>query len=204
MSDLQIFNCEQGTPEWFAARAGIPTASEFSTVMMKLGPRGGVPLTRQKYLYQLAGQRLTGNVEEGYTNANMERGHQQEAEARALYEMATDNVVQQVGFLRLGSMGASPDGLVGEDGAVEIKTAFAHIQIARLLQGTIPPEHVAQVQGVMMVADRQWCDFVSYCPGLPPLIVRVNRDGEFCTTMFQDIMQFNDEIESLCDRIRGL
>jgi hypothetical protein len=202
MSAVEVFTCEQRSPEWFAARAGIPTASEFSTVRMKPGPKGGIPLTRTKYVYQIAGEVLTGVVEDSYQSMAMLRGVEQEAEARALYEMATSNTVEHVGFIRHGRMGGSPDGLIGTDGCIEIKTAMAHIQIARLLEGGLPNEHVGQVQGVMLVADRQWCDFVSYCPGLPPLIVRVERDEEYCAGLSKDIADFNAEVDAVVALIK--
>jgi hypothetical protein len=156
----RIIECEQGTPEWLAARVGIPTASEFSTVMAK-GKDGGKSLTRKTYMLKLAGEILTGEPMESYSNQHMERGKEQEAEAREAYELMKDADCQQVGFIVNGDKGCSPDSLIGEDGALEIKTALPHIQVERLLKGDLPAEHRAQVQGVMWVAERQWLDF---CP----------------------------------------
>ncbi len=130
----RIIECEQGTPEWFAARLGIPTASEFSTVMAK-GKDGGKSLTRKTYMLKLAGEILTGEPMESYSNAHMDRGKEQEAEAREAYELMKDLDCQQVGFIRNGDKGCSPDSLIGDDGGLEIKTALPHIQVERLLKG---------------------------------------------------------------------
>jgi hypothetical protein len=185
----RIIECQQGEPEWFAARLGIPTASEFSTVMAK-GKDGGKSVTRRTYMLKLAGEILTGEPMESYTNVHMERGKEQEAEAR------------EAVFIVNGDKGCSPDSLIGDAGALEIKTALPHIQVERLLKGELPPEHRAQVQGVMWVAERQWLDFVSYCPRLPLLIVRVPRDDGHIATLAGAVKEFNAELASVVDAIR--
>lgn len=194
---MQIIDCEQGSPEWFAARLGIPTASEFSTVMAK-----GEGKTRRKYLLRLAGEIITGEAEETYTNAHMERGKIMEDEARKMYAFINDAACQRVGFIRNGSMGCSPDSLIGEDGGVEIKTALAHIQVDRLLKNELPSEHRAQVQGFMLVTGRAWCDFVSYSPKLPLLVVRVQRDNGYIANLKGEIDRFNAELEQIVESVR--
>ncbi|MFZ5713069.1 MAG: lambda exonuclease family protein [Bradyrhizobium sp.] len=198
----RIIDCEQGSPEWFAARLGIPTASEFSTVMAK-GKDGGKSLTRKTYMLKLAGEILTGEPMESYSNQHMERGKEQEAEAREAYELMKDVDCQKVGFIVNGDKGCSPDSLIGDDGGLEIKTALPHIQVERLLKGDLPPEHRAQVQGVMWVAERQWLDFVSYCPRLPLLIVRVPRDEGYIATLSGAVKEFNAELASVVDAVRS-
>lgn len=198
---IQIIDCEQGTPDWFAARIGIPTASEFSTVMAK-GKDGGKSLTRKTYMLKLAGEILTGEPMESYSNGHMERGKEQEAEARDMYAFMNDADLYQVGFVRNGDKGCSPDSLIGEDGGLEIKTALPHIQIERLLKSDLPAEHRAQVQGNMWVTDRKWWDFVSYCPRLPLLIVRVPRDDGYIATLAGAVKEFNAELASVVDAIR--
>jgi len=197
----RIVDCEQGTEPWLRARLGLPTASEFSTVMAK-GKDGGKSLTRKTYMLKLAGEILTGEPMESYSNQHMERGKEQEAEAREAYELMRDVDTKQVGFIVNGDKGCSPDSLIGEDGALEIKTALPHIQVERLLKGELPPEHRAQVQGVMWVAERQWLDFVSYCPRLPLLIVRVPRDDGYIATLAGAVKEFNAELASVVDAIR--
>ena len=192
---------EQGTPEWCAARAGIPTASEFGAVISK--GRGAEPSkTRRTYMLKLAGERITGEVVEGYSNAHMERGKVMEDEARDLYVFMRDIQVQRVGFIRHDVLraGVSPDSLIGDDGMLEVKTKLPHLQLEVLLDGTLPAEHKAQVQGAMLVSGRAWCDFVSYWPKLPPLIVRVERDETYIDTLRTAIQQFHLELDELVAR----
>ena len=195
---------EQGTPEWLAARMGIPTASRFSDVMAKKGPRGGIPKGRQTYLWKLAGEILTGEPMDHYTNAHMERGHEREAEARDLYAFLKGVEVDQVAFIRNGNCGCSPDALVGDVGMWENKDALPHIQIERLLKGDLPPEHKAQCQGALMVAQREWIDFTSYCRGMPLLLVREYRDEKYIAGLHYDIDQFVTELNELVETIRGM
>lgn len=196
---IEIINCDQGTPEWFAARVGIPTASRFSDILAK-----GEGKTRGRYLRDLAAEIIRGTPEEEtYTNAHMERGKAQEDEARRLYAFMADADPVQVGFIRDGRKGCSPDSLIGDDGGLEIKTALGHIQIERLQRGTLPSEHVAQVQGSLWVTGRQWWDFVSYSPGLPPLITRVERDEPYIATLAKAVDAFNEELDALVASVRG-
>ncbi|MCB1466438.1 MAG: YqaJ viral recombinase family protein [Rhizobiaceae bacterium] len=200
---IQVFDdIEQGSPEWFSVRRGIPTASMFATVMAK-GKSGGVSLTRSKYLRELAGEIITCEPQESFSNSHMERGKAMEDEARDAYVFLHDTDVHRVGFIRNGSKGASPDSLVGDDGGLEIKTAVAHIQIERLLRGDLPPEHRAQVQGNIWIAEREWWDFVSYWPKLPLFKVRVRRDDAYIETLSEAVDRFNDELAELVERIRN-
>ena len=145
---LNILTCEQGSEEWFRARMGIPTASEFSTVMAS-GRGGAESKTRRTYMMKLAGEIITGEPMEHITNAYMERGHAMEPEARDLYAFMQNCDPQTVGFLRNGAKGASPDALIGADGALEIKTKAPHLLIDILDRDDFPPEHKAQSPGVL-------------------------------------------------------
>lgn len=198
---IQIIECEQGTPEWFAARAGIPTASEFHTVMA-VGPKGGKSVTRVDYLNKLAGEILTGEPMPSYSNADMERGKLMEDEARNLYAFMTDRAPQRIGFIRNGDKGASPDSLIGANGGLEIKSAAAHVQIKRLLADELPSEHKAQVYGSMWVAEREWWDFTSYCPKLPLFVKRVYRDEEYIQKIALAVELFNVELQQTVDYIK--
>lgn len=195
---MQVFNCEQGSPEWFACRAGIPTASKFSTVMAK-----GEGKTRAEYMRKLAGELLTGEPAEQFSNTHTDRGNAMEDEARQTYAFICDAEIERVGFIRNGNRGASPDSLVGTAGGLEIKTALPHIQIDRLERDRLPPEHKAQVHGNIWLAEREWWDFVSYWPRLPILTVRVYRDEEYIKTLADEIDRFNDELAALVERIRN-
>lgn len=199
---IQIIDVEQGSPEWFAARAGIPTASEFSTVLAR-GKDGGASITRLKYMRQLAGEILTGEpAPEGYSNAYMARGHELEDEARSLYAFMRDAEPQRVGFIRNGQKGASPDSLIGDRAGLEIKVAIPAVQIERLQRGTLPTEHVAQVQGSLWVSERDTWAFMSYCPKLPPLILEVGRDEQYIASLAKSVDAFNEELDAMVQSIR--
>jgi hypothetical protein len=197
----QIFDCEQGSPEWFAARMGIPTASEFDTVQAK-GKGGGESKTRRTYMLKLAGEILTGEPMYSYSNDHMERGKEMEDEARNAYAFMTDLEPQRIGFLRRGDAGASPDSIVGSNGLLEIKTKLAHLQLDVILGGELPSEHKAQVQGQLWVSGREWCDFVSYWPGLPLFVKRVHRDEEYIKTLASAVDQFNSELADLVAKVK--
>ena len=200
---IQIIDCEQGTADWFAARMGIPTASEFATVMAQ-GKGGGLSLIRAKYLRTLAAEIIRGTPEEEtYTNAHMERGKAQEDDARRLYAFLNDVDPHQVGFIRNGNVGCSPDSLIGDDGGLEIKSALGHIQIERLQRNTLPPEHKAQVQGSLWVTGRAWWDFMSYSPGLPELIIRVEPEPDYIAKLAEAVGAFNVELTQLVNSIRA-
>lgn len=200
---IEVFDCAQGSEEWFAHRMGIPTASEFSTVMAK-GRGGGESKTRKTYLYKLAGEVLTGKPMEHFSNQHTERGHEMEPEARELYAFMRDVDPQIVGFVRNGNKGCSPDSLIASDGMVEIKTKLAHLQIDCLLCGEVPPEHKAQCQGALWVAEREWIDFVSYWPDLPLHVHREYRDEEYIAKLAAAVDEFNDELAQVVERIRAM
>lgn len=200
--NLTVFDCQQGSDEWHACRLGIPTASEFKTVMAT-GRDGGSSATRAEYMRKLIGERLTGKPMYRWSNDHMERGKEMEDEARQLYAMIAEVEPQKVGFIRNDDLGcgASPDSLIGDDGLLEIKTALPHIQIERLLRLTkfppdrhLPPEHVCQVQGQLWLSGRQWCDFISYWPGIRLFKVRVTRDEAMIADIAQAVDLFNAEL----------
>lgn len=199
---LSIIDCDQGTPEWFAARAGLVTASEFQTLLM-FGRGGGESKTRLTYMRKLAGEIITGEPAESFTNVHMERGKAMEDEARDLYAFMTDCDPARVGFIVNGRCGASPDSLIGDAGGLEIKTKLPHLQIELLEKGEVPNEHIAQVQGGMWVAEREWWDFVAYWPKLPLFVKRVYRDEAYIKKLSVAVDQFNDELDALVSRIRS-
>jgi len=199
---IQVIECEQGTADWHAARAGIPTASMFATVMAS-GRGGADSKTRATYLYKLAGEIITGEPMENYSNAHMERGKEMEAEARELYAFQQFVKPVQVGFIRNGNKGCSPDSLIDANGMCEIKTKLPHLQIEVLLRGELPPEHRAQCQGNIWVAEREWIDFVSYWPKMPLFVRRVYRDDVYIAALSGAVDAFNDELATLVERVRA-
>lgn len=199
---VQILTCEQGTIEWHEARAGIPTASMFATVMAS-GRSGGPSLTRAKYMRQLAGEIITGKPMESYSNGHMERGHEMEPEARELYAFATDTAPEQVGFIRSGQKGCSPDSLIGTAGMLEIKTKLPDLVIECWERDDFPPEHKAQCQGALWVAEREWIDIVVYYPAMPVFIKRAFRDEAYIAEMSKAIDTFNGELAAMVERVRA-
>lgn len=198
---LQVLDCEQGSPEWYAARAGIPTASEFATILAK-GKDGGASVTRKTYMLKLAGERLTGEPMESHSNGYMDRGKSQEPEARALYAFANDVEPQVVGFIRNGDAGCSPDALIGSAGMLEIKTAAPHILIGTLTRDGFPAEHVAQCQGALWIAEREWIDIAVYHPRLPLFTKRAVRDEVYIRDLARAVDAFNAELSAVVDRVR--
>lgn len=196
--ELEIFNCEQGSDEWFQCRLGIPTASNFKTVLAK-----GEGRVRKSYMYKLAGEILTGRPAENYKNSDMERGNEMEGEAREYYAFLRDAELTAVGFCKRGLMGCSPDRLTGDDGGLEIKTAFPHILIEQLFRDDIPPEHVAQVQGTLMITERDWWDLMVYWPKMDPPIFRVRPDRAYQANLRGEIDRFNDELQAVVERVRA-
>lgn len=195
--------CEQGTPEWFQVRLGIPTASEFGTIMAK-GRGGGVSEGRRTYMHKLAGERITGEVMDNYTNANMARGQMMEAEARDFYQLITEERLERVGFIRNGDVGGSPDALIGKKGMLEIKTMFAHLLIKAHIEDVTPSQFVAQIQGNLWVAERDWCDLIIYWPRVPPFIKRIYRDQRYIDRLAEQLELFNDELTLTVNFLRSL
>ena len=198
---MEVFTCEQNSPEWHLARMGIPTASMFATVLAR-GKDGGASVTRRSYLLKLAGEIITGEPMQGYSNADMERGHVMEPEARSWYEFVTDAPLTRVGFIRNGAKGASPDSFVGDKGVLEIKTAAPHILAELLLKDQFPPEHMAQAQGNLWVSEREELDLVVYWPSMPKLSKRLYRDPAYIAKLADAVDHFNDELAEVVEKIR--
>jgi hypothetical protein len=196
---MKIHDVEQGTDAWFKARMGIPTASEFSTVLAK-----GEGKTRRTYMHKLAGERITGELMDSYTNADMERGKAMEDEARNFYGLMTGAEPVRVGFVTrdAGDAGCSPDSSIGKKGLLEIKTAKPHILINYLLKGDFPPEHVAQCQGALWVCEREWIDIAIYWPKMPLFRLRATRNEAYIAELAREVARFNDELNDVVHQIK--
>lgn len=199
-----IETVEQGSDAWFALRAGIPTASNFGQIIT---PKTRKPSSQaKKYMHTLAGERITGAKAESFQSQWMERGIQVEAEARAMFSMLKDVEIEEVGLVyqderRLWA--ASPDGLLNDPG-LELKCPAMHTHVGYLLDGGIPRDYIPQVQGSMMITGyRSWW-FYSYYPGLPPLIIRVERDDKFCATLTVLLEEFCEELDLIERKLREL
>lgn len=193
-----IIDCAQRSPEWFAARLGRPTASCFADVMA-----GGQGKMRWAYMRRLAGEIVSGLPAEDYRNAAMDRGNEMEAEARAFYAMTLNVDVEQVGFIANGRVGASPDGLVGDEGMLEIKTENPAALIDRLLNDALPTEHVLQCQGSLWVAERAWIDLVAYYRGMPMWRRRIRRDENAIKRLELGVSIFLEELDALVAKVKG-
>lgn len=195
---IQIIDCEQGSETWFDARKGIPTASNFSSILAK-----GEGKTRLAYMRKLAAEIITGERGEDFTTQAMERGKVMEAEARALYAFVSDETPQQVGFVRNGPVGWSPDSLLGDKGALEIKTQRADLLIETILKDEFPSEHRAQCQGGLWVGQREWVDLCVYWPKMPLFTKRAYRDEIFIKNLASEVDRFLAELHDLVARIQN-
>ncbi len=190
---------EQGTAEWLALRAGKVTASRVADVIAKT--KTGPGASRANYMAELIAERLTGEPAEKFVNAAMAWGTEKEPEARALYEFLTDAEVTQVGFVphpSISDSGASPDGLVGTDGMVEIKCPNTATHIETLLGQVVPAKYITQMQWQMACTGRLWCDFASYDPRMPDsmrlFVKRIERDDQFIEATSQEVIAFLEEL----------
>lgn len=191
----------QGSPEWFAARSGKVTASRVADVVART--KTGYGATRANYAAQLVAERLTGRTEPGFSNAAMQWGTDNEPAAREAYEYRSGVFVEQIAFVdhpRIVMTGASPDGLVGTDGLLEVKCPNTATHIETLLSGKIPAKYQTQMAWQMACTGRQWCDFVSFDPRLPDrmslFVQRYERDGGFIVDLEREVALFLAEVEA--------
>ena len=199
---------EQGSKEWLAARAGKVTASRIADVMATL-KSGGEAASRKDYRAQLVAERLSGTPAESFTNSAMQWGTDTEPFARAAYELFTEQMVEEVGIVYhhdIPMSGASPDGMVGKHGLIEIKCPNTATHIEYILSGKAPTKYHLQMLWQMECTGRDWCDFVTFDPRMPPemqlFIVRFNRDQERIDAIKAEVVKFLGEVDeaiaSLC------
>ena len=199
---------QQGTAEWFAARAGKVTASRMADVMART--KTGYGAGRASYMAELICERLTGAKTDGFTSAAMQWGTETEPQARAAYEFIADAEVEETGFHihpSIDGLGASPDGLVGSEGLLEIKCPNTATHLETLLTETIPKKYVLQMQTQMICTGRQWCDFVSFDPRLPAelqiWIRRVPADPTVAEEIEAETVTFLGDLSEKIDALRG-
>lgn len=198
---------DQRSPEWFAARLGKATASRMADICART--KTGWGASRANYLAELVCERLTGQPTQGYVNSAMQWGTDTEPQARDAYRFLTDNHVEEVGFIdhpSIAMSGASPDGLVGEFGMVEIKCPNTAQHIKTLSDDMIEGKYVLQMQWQMACAGRQWCDFVSFDPRMPAgmdvWIRRVERDDAQIAELEEMVVAFLAEVDETVARLR--
>ena len=195
---MRIDQNEQGSPEWLAARLGIPSASMFAKIVTT---KGAWSTSADTYINQLVAERLTGEREEVFQSHHMLRGTELEPDARDLYSLISDAEVTEVGFCLHDTLaaGCSPDGLIGDEGGLEIKAPAPATHVEYLRGGVLPSKYKQQVMGCLWITGREWWDFVSYHPTMKPLIVRVERDEEYiaalekCVTKAVNLIEENVE-----------
>lgn len=187
--------------QWLMDRTGKVTASNFGKVR-------GTPAKREAYLFEHVCERITGQPTDHYISKPMLDGIEREPFARMKYEAATGAIVEEVGFLphpELPLVGGSPDGLIGSDGIIECKCPTAPTHIRTLLDG-MSSDHLPQIQGILWITGRKFCDFISYYPDLPPPldlhIQRIERDEEYIKALAEDVAKFLADADALLARLK--
>ena len=200
---------EQRTEEWFSARLGKVTASRVADVVAKT--KSGYSASRANYMAQLVVERMTNKQAESYSNAAMEWGTEQEPLARAAYEAEVGVLVDEVGMIdhpTVEMSGASPDGLVGNDGLVEIKCPTTATHIDTLMGEEAPKKYYDQMQWQMACTGRKWCDFVSFDPRMPEglqlFVKRVERNDEYIAMLESEVATFLQEVSDKVNKLKSL
>lgn len=199
---------EQRSTEWFQARLGKATASKICDIVAKT--KSGYSTSRKNYLAQLVCERLTGQPQDSFTNAAMQWGTDTEPMARAAYCFHRDVDVAEVGFIdhpKIGMSGASPDGLIGNDGLLELKCPNTSTHIETLLGKAAPAKYVHQMMWQMACTGRAWCDFASFDPRLPEemrlFVIRLHRDDAMIAELEAEVAAFLAEVDETVARLRA-
>ncbi|WP_273688407.1 lambda exonuclease family protein [Ketogulonicigenium vulgare] len=199
---------DQRSSEWFSARIGKVTASRVAEMMART--KSGYSTSRANYMAELICERLTGERQEGYTNAAMQWGTDVEPQARIAYEFMTDTTVAEMGFAlhpTIEHFGASPDGLIGDDGLIEIKCPNTATHLDTLLNEAVPAKYVTQMQVQMACTGREWCDFVSFDPRLPAelqmWVQRVHRDADYIAEIEAETIGFLNELAKKVEALKA-
>lgn len=206
---MRVIPCEQGTAEWLEIRQGKITASRIADVMDYL-KKGGEGASRRNYRQELLAERLSGRSEDHYVSAEMAWGSEFEPIARSAYEIGTESMVDTVGFVlhpTFDFAGASPDGLVNDDGLIEIKCGKTTTHLRWMQAGVVPEEHQLQILWNLACTERQWADFVSFDPRLPDglkiFIARMDRDDARIDQIESEVASFNGEVEQAIAALSG-
>lgn len=200
---MKIYDVIQGTPEWTYLRAGIPTASNFDRIVT---PKGKISTQAEKYMFELLAERMMQHPVAEFMSRWMDRGSQTEAEAVAFYSFARDMETEKVGFITndAGTIGASPDRLVGEAGLLEIKVPKEATHVSYMMQsGSSYDEYKVQTQGQLWIAEREWNDLLSYHPELPEALIRITRDEPFIKILDSAVTAFSEQLEAAFEICRS-
>jgi hypothetical protein len=203
---LHIHNdLEQGSEAWLAARRGMVTASVVGQLLTATG-RPASNDTSRRLTLALVAERITGETEPVFMNDDMLRGHLEEPRARDMYaeHFSGGEIVSETGFMVRDdwgfSLGYSPDGLVGDNGLIEVKAPRAKGHIATILSSQVPDRHMPQIQAGLLVSGREWCDFISFYGGLPPFVTRVYADPKWAEAIVAAVAAFEQAAVQMTER----
>lgn len=202
---MKIIPVEQNSLDWLMARSGIPTCSEFDNLLTpKFEIRKGQ--TPETYLARKVAEAWIGGPLPGFMTIDMELGKIREEEAIPWYEFEMTEKVERVGLVTTddGRIGCSPDGLIGDDGGIEVKCPEAHTQVRYLLEGGVPDQYLAQVHGAMFVTGRKWWRFLSYRRGFPPVMVLVERDEKIQATIGEALSGFLAKFHAAINKLEQI
>lgn len=198
---------KQGTPEWFAARLGNASASRISDIIART--KSGYSASRENYLTELVLERF-GIPQESFTSAAMEWGTQTEPLARMAYEARTGDIVREVGYIlhpTIKHAGASPDGIVFDEGLLEIKCPISKTHFEYLLAGEVPNKYKPQMAWQMACTNRKWCDFVSFDPRVPEKLqyfhIRYDRDDSYIAMLEEEVKLFLIEVDAKFEQLKS-
>lgn len=192
----------QGTQQWLEVRLGLLTASEMCRIITPSTLKVAANDKMRAHVYEIAAQRITQYVEPTYVGDDMMRGHEDEVDARDLYRERF-GPTDECGFITNDewgfTLGYSPDGLVNDDGLIEIKSRRQHFQIQTITAGVVPTEHVIQVQTGLLVSKRSWCDFVSFSAGLPMDVITAEPMPEFQEAIVEASRAFEAKVAEVIE-----
>lgn len=197
-----IIDCEQGSDQWFAEKLGKPSASNASKIITN---EGKPSKQRTDYIYTLASEAITGKAEEGYKNKNMEMGNEREEESRSFYELTHGVTVDQVGVVYQDENKlylCSPDGIINNEEGLELKNVLPKTQVKYLLKNKLPSEYFSQIQFSLLVTGFNVWNFMSYCPLMRPLIIRVERNEEFISKLRVELKMVAQEVKEIVEKIK--
>ena len=192
----------QGSPEWFSTCCGNVGASNIDKIITTTGARSK---QREEFMYQLAGERITGQREETFQSLAMKNGIERESSARQLFEFIYAVEVRQVGIVYKDEWKlchVSPDGLIGDNAGLEIKNPMMKTAVKYLLNGKLPTEYFCQVQMSLYVTEREKWYFMSNYEGLKPLIVEVYRDDKWISILEKELTDFNTELLQIVEKLK--
>ena len=193
----------QGSDAWKIMHGSVPSASCFDKIITT---KGAPSKQRDDYMLQLAGTRVFGVYEDTYQSWAMTNGIEREAAAKELFQVVTGDTLQDIGFCYYDERmdrGCSPDSLINDDGVLEVKSPLLKTHVRYILNGVCPTDYHQQIQGELYITGRKYAKFMSFFPGAPPFIIRVDRDEQFIKALDSELDRFNDDLNGLVERLRN-